>query len=75
MNKRIAPTIILVIAAAYILLQGGVIIWALSREGLALIWKILIGSIPLIFVIALISVYMERMKEIDEGDENDVDKY
>ena len=75
MNKRIAPTLVVIVAAAYILLQGGIIIWALSQEGLALIWKILIGAIPLAFLIALASVYLERMKEIDEGAEDDVNKY
>lgn len=75
MNKRIAPTLILVLVIIFILLQTWGIIYALTQEGLGLFWKILIISVPLIILVALISVYVERLREIDEEEKDDLSKY
>ena len=75
MNKRFAPTLVLILVIIVILLYAGVVIWALSQEGLAIIWLALIITIPLIIIYALITVYRERLKEIDEEEKDDLSKY
>jgi uncharacterized membrane protein YhaH (DUF805 family) len=75
MDKRFAPTLILILVIICILLYGGVIVWALSQEGIRSIWLALIFIIPLIIIIALITVYIERLREIDEEEKDDLSKY
>ena len=75
MDKRIAPTIVLVIVIFFILVQAGALIYALTQEGLGFFWKFLIVLIPFIIIIALITVYLERIKEIGEEEDDDLSKY
>lgn len=75
MDKRIAPTIILILVIFFILVQAGVMIYAFSEEGLALFWKILISLVPLGIIAALIGVYIERIREIKEEDPEDLNRY
>ncbi|MGW8317169.1 MAG: hypothetical protein ACWGNV_16350 [Bacteroidales bacterium] len=75
MNKRIAPTVILVLVIFFILVQAGVMIWALNKEGLGMFWTLLIILAPLAIIVALITVYIERMKEIDDEEKDDLSKY
>jgi hypothetical protein len=75
MNKRIAPTVILIVLVFFILLQVGGLVFALTQEGIGLFWKILVVAVPLIFIIALFTVYMERIREIDEEENDDLSKY
>ena len=39
------------------------------------IWKYLFGIIPFVFSIMMIYVCIERIKEIKEGEEDDLSKY
>jgi len=75
MDKRIAPTVILIVLVLFILLQVGGLVFALTQEGIGLFWKILVVAVPLIFIIALFTVYMERIREIDEEESDDLSKY
>ncbi len=75
MNKRIAPTVILVLVIFFILVQAGVMIYALNQEGLGLFWTLLIILAPLAIIVALITVYIERMNEIEDEEKNDMSRY
>lgn len=75
MDKRIAPSIILILVIFFILVQAGVMIYAFSEEGLGLFWKILISLVPLGIIAALIGVYLERIREIKEEDPEDLNRY
>lgn len=75
MDKRIAPTIILIVLVFFILLQVGGLVFALTQEGIGLFWKILGVAVPLIFIIALFTVYMERIREIDEEENDDLSRF
>jgi hypothetical protein len=75
MNKRIAPTIVLVVITFFIILQTVVMIYALSQGGLGLFWKILIILVPLLIFVALVWVYVERIQEIREEEKDDLSRY
>jgi hypothetical protein len=75
MNKRIAPTIVMILVIFFILVEAGIIVYAIRQEGLSFFWILVILSIPLVIIVALISVYIERIKEIDEEEKDDLSKY
>jgi hypothetical protein len=75
MNKRIAPTIVMIFVIFFILVEAGIIVYAIRQEGLSFFWILVILSIPLVIIVALISVYIERIKEIDEEEKDDLSKY
>ncbi len=75
MDRKVAPTIIIILIIFFILVQTGVVIWALTSEGLGIFWNLILILVPLAFIGALIAVYIERMKEIDEEDKDDLSKY
>lgn len=75
MDKRFAPTIILILVIFFILVEAGVIVFSLLQEGLGLFWILLMILVPLAIIIALITVYIERIKEIDEEERDDLSKY
>ncbi len=75
MNKRVAPTIILVLITIFILLQAGAVVYALTKEGIGVFLTLVILLVPLAFIAALLAVYIERMKEIDEEEKDDLSKY
>lgn len=75
MNKRVAPTIVLILLIFFILVQAGVLIWVITTEGLGIFWSILLIAVPLAVIIALITVYIERLKEIGEEEKDDLSKY
>ena len=75
MNKRVAPTIVLILVIFFILLEVGIVVYAIRQEGLGLFWTLLILLVPLVIIVALISVYIERIKEIDEEEKDDLSKY
>jgi len=76
-NKRkvLAPLIWVIIISAGIILESLVLWWALGTEGSPLYLKILICCLPLVLVAAIITVYIERVKEIKSGIEDDLDRY
>jgi hypothetical protein len=75
MGKKVAPTIVLVLVIFFIVLQAGIMVYTLTVEKLGLIWRLLISLIPLVIIIVLITVYIERMREIDEEEKDDLSKY
>lgn len=75
MNKKAAPTIILALVIIFILLQAGAVIYALTKGGLGVLLTVVILLVPLAIIAALVTVYIERMREIDEEDNDDLSKY
>ena len=69
-KKMIAPIIVTIIMVLYYVVYFGFLMTLL--EG---IWKYLFGIIPFVFSIMMIYVCVERIKEIKEGEEEDLSKY
>jgi len=74
-RKMIAPLIWIILFTIVILGQAAAIWWALSNEESPLILRIVVFIIPLLLVGALIAVYIERVRELKSGMEDDLDKY
>ena len=66
----IAPILISVIIILYYVLYFGILIALLGG-----IWKYVLGIVPLLFGCVMIKVCVERIKEIKEGEEDDLSKY
>ena len=71
MDKRFGPTVVLVLVIFFILVWVGSLVTVFVKEGLGLFWTLLLLIAPLVIIIALISVYIERLKEIDEQEKDD----
>ena len=69
-KKIIAPILISVIIILYYVLYFGILIALLDG-----IWKYVLGIVPLLFAGVMIKVCAERIKEIKEGEEDDLSKY
>ena len=69
-KKMIAPILISVIIILYYVLYFGILIALLDG-----IWKYVLGIVPLLFGSVMIKVCAERIKEIKEGEEDDLSKY
>lgn len=69
-KKMIAPIIITFIIIAYYVVYFGLLIALLDG-----IWKYAFGIIPLLLGIVMVKVCIERIKEIKEGEEDDLSKY
>lgn len=69
-KKMIAPILISVIIMLYYVLYFGILIALLDG-----IWKYVLGIVPLLFAGVMIKVCAERIKEIKEGEEDDLSKY
>ena len=69
-KKMIAPILISVIIILYYVLYFGILIALLDG-----IWKYVLGIVPLLFGSVMIKVCVERIKEIKEGEEDDLSKY
>ena len=69
-KKMIAPIIVTIIMVLYYVVYFGFLMTLL--EG---IWKYLFGIVPFVFTIKMIYVCIERIKEIKEGEEDDLSKY
>ena len=69
-KKMIAPILISVIIILYYVLYFGIIVTLMDG-----IWKYVLGIIPLLFGSVMIKVCLERIKEIKEGEEDDLSKY
>lgn len=71
MKKIIAPVFIVLLAIAFIILYAVGILFA----PIPVLWKLLIGIGVLALIGGLIAVLIERIKEIEEEDEDDLGKY
>ena len=69
-KKLLAPIIVTLIMVLYYIAYFGLLIWAL--EG---VWKYVLGIIPVALSAVMIAVCVERIKEIQEGEEDDLSKY
>ena len=69
-KKMIAPILISVIIILYYVLYFGILMALLGG-----IWKYVLGIVPLLFGCVMIKVCVERIKEIKEGEEDDLSKY
>ena len=69
-KKMVAPIIATVLIAIYFIFYFTMVVSTV--EGMA---KYVLGIIPLLFVVVIIKVCIERIKEIKEGEEDDLSKY
>ena len=69
-KKMIAPIIITVLLIIYYVVYFGLLISLVGG-----IWKYVLGVFPLIFGAVTVGVCIERIKEIREGEEDDLSKY
>ena len=69
-SNMIAPIVITLIVIIYYIFYFALLISVVDG-----IWKYLLGMIPLGLSIVMIKVCMERIKEIREGEEDDISKY
>lgn len=75
MNKRFGPTLVLILVIFFILVYAGSLACVFMKEGLGLFWTLMLLIVPLVIIIALISVYIESIKEIDEEEKEDLSQY
>ena len=66
----LAPIIVTIIMVLYYIAYFGLLIWALDG-----VWKYVLGIIPIALSAVMIAVCIERIKEIKEGEEDDLSKY
>ena len=69
-KKMIAPIIVTICMILYYIAYFGMLISVLDG-----IWKYLLGIFPIVFSAVMIKVCLERIKEIQEGEEDDLSKY
>jgi hypothetical protein len=75
MDKRFGPTLVLVLVIFFILVYAGSLVTVFIKEELGIFWTLILLIVPLVIIIALISVYIERLKEIDEEEKDDLSQY
>lgn len=75
MDKRFGPTLVLILVIFFILVYAGSLVTVFVKEGLGTFWTLILLIVPLVIIIALISVYIERLKEIDEEEKDDLSQY
>ena len=69
-NKMIAPIIITILFVLYYAFYFTIVIALLDG-----IWKLFLGIIPIVLAVIMIYVCVQRIKEIEEGEEDDLSKY
>ena len=69
-KKMIAPIVVTVILIVYYIAYFGFLISLLSG-----IWRYLFGIVPLLFSAVMIYVCIDRIREIKEGEEDDLGQY
>jgi uncharacterized membrane protein YhaH (DUF805 family) len=75
MDKRFGPTLVLILVIFFILIYAGSLVTVFVKEELGILWTLILLIVPLVIIIALISVYVERLKEIDEEEKDDLNQY
>ncbi len=71
MKKIIAPFIVTLLMIAYFILYFGFLIFIIENIYI----NILLGIFPLAFTALMIYVFIQRIKEIRSGEEDDLSKY
>ena len=69
-KKMIAPIVVTVLMILYYILYFGFLITLVSG-----FWKIAFGVFPLAMSVVMVKVCIERIKEIKEGEEDDLSQY
>lgn len=69
-KKMVAPIVISVIIVLYYAVYFGLLITALDS-----IWKYVLGIVPVLLSAVMVKVCIERIKEIKDGEEDDISKY
>ena len=69
-SKLIAPILVTLFMVLYYILYFGFLISLI--EG---VWKWLFGLFPLVFTVLTIKVCIERIQEIQKGEEDDLSQY
>lgn len=69
-KKMVAPIVISVIVVLYYAAYFGLLIAALDG-----IWKYVLGIVPILLSAVMVKVCIERIKEIKDGEEDDISKY
>jgi hypothetical protein len=75
MDKRFGPTMVLILVIFFILVYAGSLVTVFIKEELGIFWTLVLLIVPLVIIIALISVYIERIKEINEEEKDDLNQY
>ncbi len=69
-KKMVAPIVISVIVVLYYVAYFGLLITMLDG-----IWKYVLGIAPILLSAVMVKVCIERIKEIKDGEEDDISKY
>lgn len=69
-KKMVAPIVISVIVVLYYAAYFGLLIAVLDG-----IWKYVLGIVPILLSAVMVKVCIERIKEIKDGEEDDISKY
>lgn len=69
-KKMVAPIVISVIVVLYYAAYFGLLIAVLDG-----IWKYILGIVPILLSAVMVKVCIERIKEIKDGEEDDISKY
>lgn len=69
-KKMMAPIVVTVLIIGYYVFYFGILLALLGG-----IWKYILGIIPLALFGVMLKVCIERIKEIREGEEDDLSKY
>ena len=69
-KKMIAPIIITILIVSYYIFYFTILLTLPVG-----IWKYFFGIIPVVLAVVMICVCMQRIKEIKEGEEDDLGKY
>lgn len=69
-KKMVAPIVVSVIVILYYVVYFGLLITLLDG-----IWKYVLGIAPVLLSAVMVKVCIERIKEIKDGEEDDISKY
>ena len=69
-RKLMAPIVVTVLMVLYYVVYFGFLITLLSG-----VWQYLLGIVPLLLSVATVVVCIERIKEIQGGEEDDLSQY
>lgn len=69
-KKMVAPIVVTVLMGLYYCFYFGLLIFVVPN-----FWKYILGIFPLAFIGVTVYVCIERIKEIKEGEEDDLSQY
>ena len=69
-KKLVAPISVTIIMVLYYVAYFGFLIALIDG-----VWKWILGIVPLAFSAVMLKVCIERIKEIEKGEEDDLSKY